>query len=167
MGQRCDCGMPTPFLTWCPVYLLEVSSISSLSLLWGISFKVSPFQSFTSQVSVAFLRVLPISYLPRLPVSILSAGPQGFSPFPSSNTRSGSTLLPTYPPPVHFPSQVPPFLPTCDCFLLSPKWDWDILTWAFQLVDLFEFWGLCLGYSFFVVFVWFLFVSLFLLISTY
>jgi hypothetical protein len=40
-----------------------------------------------------------------LPVSILLAGPQGFSPFLSSNTRSGSPL--SHPTPVHFPSQVP------------------------------------------------------------
>jgi hypothetical protein len=38
------------------------------------------------------------SYFLRLPVSILSAGPQGFSPFPSPNTRSGSPLLPLPPP---------------------------------------------------------------------
>jgi hypothetical protein len=35
MGQRCDCGMATPSLAWCPVRLLEVGSISSLSLLSG------------------------------------------------------------------------------------------------------------------------------------
>jgi hypothetical protein len=40
--------------TWCPAFLLEVDSISSLSPLLGISFKVPPFEfweSFTSQVS--------------------------------------------------------------------------------------------------------------------
>ena len=43
MGQRCDCGMATPFLNWCPIFLLEVGSISSLSLLSGISSKVLSF----------------------------------------------------------------------------------------------------------------------------
>jgi hypothetical protein len=33
MDQRCDCGMVTPFLTWCSVFLLEMGSINSLSLL--------------------------------------------------------------------------------------------------------------------------------------
>jgi hypothetical protein len=51
--------------------------------------------------------------------SILSASPQGFSPFPSPNKRSGSSLPSN---PIHFPSWVPP-IPTCDCFLPSPKWE--------------------------------------------
>jgi hypothetical protein len=37
MGQRCDWGIAT--LSWYPVFLLEVFSISSLSLLSGISSK--------------------------------------------------------------------------------------------------------------------------------
>jgi hypothetical protein len=43
-----------------------------------------PFESpefLTSQVSDTFWRVPPTSYLLRLPVSILSADPQGFSPY--------------------------------------------------------------------------------------
>ena len=35
MGQRCDCRMATTSLTWCPVYLLEVSYVSSLFPLSG------------------------------------------------------------------------------------------------------------------------------------
>jgi hypothetical protein len=42
MGQKCDCWMRTPSLTWCPVFLLELGSVSSLSLLLGISWKVGP-----------------------------------------------------------------------------------------------------------------------------
>jgi hypothetical protein len=83
--------MATPSLTWYPVFLLEVGSINFLSLLWGISSKVSPFESWdtlTSQVSGAFGGIPPTSYFLRLPVSILFSGPQGFSPFPSPNTRS-------------------------------------------------------------------------------
>ena len=123
MGQRCDCGMATPSLTWCPVFLLEVGSISSLSLLSGISSKVPPFESWeslTSQVSGAFWRVPPTSYFLRLPVSILSAGPQGFSPFPSPNTRSGSPLPLSAPQPC--PLSLPgPSLPPHLWLLSSPS----------------------------------------------
>jgi hypothetical protein len=146
MGQRCDCGIATPSLTWCPVFLLEVGSISSLSLLFGISSKLPPcesWESLTSQVSGAFWRVPPTSYFLKLPVYSLSAGPQDFSPFPSipDQVPLSFPLLP-HPHSVHFPSQVTPFLPTCDCFFLSLNWDWGILTWALQLIDLFEFCGL-------------------------
>jgi hypothetical protein len=69
--------MATPSLTWWPVFLLEVGSLSSFSLLNGISSKV-----LTSQVCSAFWMVPPTSYLLRLPDSIVSVSPQGFSPFP-------------------------------------------------------------------------------------
>ena len=152
------------------VFLLEVGSIFSFSLLSVISSKVPPFESRefpTSQVSDTFWRVPPTSYLPRLPVSILSAGPQGFSPFPSPNTRSGSPFLPITPPPSHllsFPG--PSLLTTCDWFLLSPKWDWVILTWTptcwpFWVLRT-VFWVFCLFLSFFLFFFFF-----FLLIFTY
>jgi hypothetical protein len=36
MGQRFDCEMATPSLTWCLVFLLELGSVNSLSLLSGI-----------------------------------------------------------------------------------------------------------------------------------
>ena len=64
MGQRCNCGVATPSLTQCPVFLLKVGSITSLSLPSGISSKVPPFESwesFTSQVSGAFWEV-PSTY---------------------------------------------------------------------------------------------------------
>jgi hypothetical protein len=161
MGQSCYCGMATPFLTWCPVFLLEVGSISSHSLLSGISSKVAPFESWeshTSQVSGAFWRASPTSCLPRLPVSFLSAGPQGFSPFHSPNTRWGSSLPPTSLP-MDFPFQIPPSIPTCDCILLTPKWDWGILTLALQLFFIFfEFCGYYLEYSVLCLFVFCLFV---------
>jgi hypothetical protein len=73
-------------------------------------------------------------------------------PLPPSTTPS--------PLPIHFPSLLPPHPPpTCDCFLLSPKWDWGVLTCALQLVDLFKFCGLYLGYS--VLFIY-LFIYLFI-----
>ena len=62
-----DCGMATHSLTWHPVFLLEVVSISSLSLLSDISSKVPPFksqESLTSQVSGVFWRVPPPILLP-------------------------------------------------------------------------------------------------------
>ena len=57
---------------------------------------------------LGFCRVPPTSYLPRLSVSILSPGLQGFIPFPSPNTRSGSPLSLT-PPSTFPPSSFPPF----------------------------------------------------------
>ena len=65
MDQSFDCGMATPSLTWCPVFLLEVGSISSLSLLLGISYKVPPFEfweSLTSHVPGAFWGFSPTSW---------------------------------------------------------------------------------------------------------
>ena len=93
----------------------------------GDSFNVPPFESWeslTSQVSGAFWKVPPTSYLLRLPVSILSAGPQGFSPFSSPNTRSGSRLPLTSPPfstcpPRSLHSRLPPPLVIAFFFLPS------------------------------------------------
>jgi hypothetical protein len=65
MGQRCDCGMANPSLTWCPVFLLEVGFINFPSLLSGISFKVPSFESWeslNSHVSGAFWRVSNILF---------------------------------------------------------------------------------------------------------
>jgi hypothetical protein len=96
----------------------EVGFIGFLSLLLSISSKVPPcetWESLSSQISSVVWVVPPIFYLLRLPVYILSAGPQGFSCFSSPNNRSGS------PTPILFPFQVPPSLPTYDCFLLSPS----------------------------------------------
>jgi hypothetical protein len=66
MGQSFDCGKATLSTTWCPVFLLEVGSTSSLSVLQGISPRVPVFQSWeslTSQVSDEFCRI------PQLPNS--------------------------------------------------------------------------------------------------
>ena len=51
-----------------------------------------------------------------------------------------------------------------NCFLFSPKLDSDILTWALQLVEIFEFCGLNLAYS--VHLFIYLSIYLFWLIST-
>jgi hypothetical protein len=65
LSQNCDRRI-TPSLIWCPVFLLEVGSISYLSLLSGISSKVPPFESWESlisQVSGTYWSVPRTSYL--------------------------------------------------------------------------------------------------------
>jgi hypothetical protein len=116
-------------------------SLDALSSCWrwallptvGLSSKILPFdswESFTSQVSGAFWRVPTTSYFLRLPISILSAGPQGFSPFTSPNNRLSplSLPLPDHPRALSLPG--PSLPPHLWLFLLSPKWDWGILIWA-------------------------------------
>jgi hypothetical protein len=71
-----------------------------------------------------------------------------------------SLLTPSPTPPQSIPNHVPPFssptplslifispFASCHCFLLSPKLDWSILTWALLLVILLELYGLCSKYS--------------------
>jgi hypothetical protein len=99
-----------------------VGSVSSLSLLSDISSNAPPFESWeslTSQVSDAFWRVPPTSYLLRFPASILSAVPQGFSPFLSP--IPDQVLLSLLLTPIHFPSQGPPFLPLVIAFFSFPS----------------------------------------------
>ena len=140
-----------------------MGSISSLFLLSGISSKIPPFESWeslTSQVSGAFWGVPPTSYFLRLPVCILSSGPQGFSPFPSPTTRSGSPLPPL---PHHTPSTFPPrSLPSSPLviafFSLLSGTEASSLG-HFSLLSL-EFCGLYLVYSVWVFF-FFFFLSFF------
>jgi hypothetical protein len=115
MGQSFDCEISTPSLILCPVFLLGPTSPYCQAFhLRSLPLRV--LRVFLLPGLWCILEVPP--NLLRSPVSILSAGPQGFSPFPSPNPRSGSTLFPTpfppsthYPPsPVHFPSQFP-----CPC----------------------------------------------------
>ena len=118
-----------PSLTGCPFFLpagrglsmFPLPTVRHLRLLQLIPDSLSP-----PRTLLHFRASPPTFFFPRLPVSILSAGPQGFSPFPSPHTRSVSPL-PWFPHiPAHFPLQVPHFLPTWDCFLLPPKWDWGV-----------------------------------------
>jgi hypothetical protein len=162
MGERCDCVVETPSLTWCPVILLELASVSSISLLSSISSKVSPFDSWealTSQVSGAFCRVPTTSYFLRLPVSILSVGLQGFSPFPSPSTRSGSPHQVPSPSPLSLPG---PSIPS-HLWLLSslPQVGLRRPHLSTSACWHFEFCGLYLGYS--VPFL----ANIHLLVSTY
>ena len=125
------------------VFLLVVGSIITLSLPSGISSKVPLFESWeslTSQVSGTFWRDTPTSYFLGFLVKFFLQVFRFSVLFPLS-IRDKVPLSPnaTNPHPVHFSSQVPPYLPTCVFFLLSPKLDWGILTWVFQLLELFEF----------------------------
>jgi hypothetical protein len=58
MGQRYDCGVATPSLTWCPVFLLEVGSISSSSYCWVFHQRSLPVSSgsLSTPKSLAFWR---------------------------------------------------------------------------------------------------------------
>lgn len=140
MGEPFDRGIATPFLTWCPVFLLEVCSTSSFP----------HFREFYLGSSHLNLR---ISDFPCL-CSILEGPPNLLHPdfpyFHSICWSSGfQSFFPT-PYQIMFPFSLDPHrfsLPpslTCVCFLLL-KWEWGILTWALQLVDLYEFCGLYLG----------------------
>jgi hypothetical protein len=142
MGQICDCGIGTPSLTWCPIFLLEMGSISSFSIMLGISSNIPPFESLTSQVYDAFWGVPSTSYFLRLPVYILSAGPQGFSSFPSPNTWSGSpSYHPLHPHSIHFASLSPSPLVT-DFFSPPSGTDAFCVLWTLSWVfcTFFLFW---------------------------
>jgi hypothetical protein len=83
MSQRCGWRMATPSLNWCPVFLLEVGPISSLSPMSGISSKVPHFESWeslTSQVSSAFWRV-PQPPIPWGCLSLFFCWPSGLQSF--------------------------------------------------------------------------------------
>jgi hypothetical protein len=131
--------MATPFLTWCSVFLLEVGSIHSLSLLLGISSKVPPFESWQSPPWTLVLSGGCPYLLPPEVACFLSFC------WPSELQYISPTHnLITFP---SFPIPFSPKYHSCDCFLLAPKWDWGFPTWIIQIVELFEFCGQYLGYS--------------------
>ena len=152
-----DYGMATPSLTWCRSffrrYSLQVPSkhcrafhLQSLPLSREC---LSPHRSL-----VHFRGGGPplTSYLPKLYISICSAYPWGFTSGSPQPVPDHVPLL-LCPSPSSLP-QFPP--PSTFCFLLVPKWDWNILTWVLWFVTLFEFCGL---YPVYPVLFW--------LISTY
>ena len=112
-------------------------------------------ESLTSQVSGAFQGILETSYFLSLPISIISAGPQDFSLFPLSNTRSESIPHST---PFHFPSHVLLSLPTCGCFLLPPNQDRGFFIGYFSLLSSLSSVDCILCILYFLLFVWFGFV---------
>jgi hypothetical protein len=103
--------MATPSLTWCLVFLLEMGSIRSLSLLLGISSEVPLFESWesiTSQVSGASCRVpQPHNFQGCLfPFFLLVLRASVLFPHPISDQVA---LFPRTPPPSTFPpSSLPP-----------------------------------------------------------
>jgi hypothetical protein len=124
MGQRCNYGMATSFLISCPVFLLEVGSISSLSLLSGISFKVPPFESWeslTSQVYGELWGVPPNLLFPEFACLHAFCWTSGLQFFSLTQYQimfcSPSHCL-------HPPNQLSLPNPSLSPhFLLSPKWD--------------------------------------------
>jgi hypothetical protein len=149
MRQSYDCGMALPSFTWCPVFLLEVGSISFLSLLSGISPKVPPFEfweALTSQISVhsGEFPQPPISWGCLFTLFLLSLGASVLFPHPIS----GHIPLSPNSIPLLFISLPGPSLPP-HLWLISslsqmglgcPHLD-------LQLVECFEFCGLYLVYS--------------------
>jgi hypothetical protein len=94
------------------------------------SSKVPPFfessEYLTSQVSSAFWRSHPCPSQPPVsggclfPFFLLALRASALFLYPITVQVR---LFPLSPHPVHFPSKVSPSLPTCDCFLIPPKWD--------------------------------------------
>jgi hypothetical protein len=129
---------------------LEVGSTSSLSYCWAFylrSLPLSP-ENLSPPRSLVHSGGSPNLLFPEFPFTIflLAFRAQSIS---LTQYKIRFLLSPPPVPPVHFPSQFSPSpsLPTCGCFLLLPKWVCGVLTWALQLVDLFEFRGQYLGYS--------------------
>ena len=167
MGQSRDCGMAPS---------RSFDALSS-SLRWALSCPSPYCLAFhlrsipLSPVSCSPPRSLvnfggsPTSYVQRLPFSSFSAGPQGFSPLPSPNTRS------EYPSSSHHPhvSSQSIFLPRSlhpstlvIAFFSLPSGTegvWGVFIWALQLANLFEFCGVYLGYSVLFLFGWFWLIS--------
>jgi hypothetical protein len=161
-------GWQHPLPHWLTVFMLEVDSLISFSLLSGIPSKIGPFEFWESLTSQVFGELWIVDGVPNpLPHETAYLYCFCWLPwvlFPHPLPDKVPLPLVTQPP-VQFPSQVFPSLPTCDFFLLALKWDWGILTRALQLVDLFQFCGLYLGFVclFVCLFVLFLFFT----ISTY
>jgi hypothetical protein len=150
MGHSCDCRMATPSLTWCSVFLLEVGFISSLSLLTGILYKVPPYESLesrTSQVSGAFWgggSPQPlISWGCLFTFFCWASGLQCFS-LTQYQIRFSSSLHSPHTQSTFPPKSFPLSPIVREIAFFSPKW---VLTLALQLVEIFEFCGLYLGYS--------------------
>jgi hypothetical protein len=91
---------------------------------------LSPEIMLHSRTLVHSRESLPHLPPPELHISIHSASPQAFSPLPlpPPNTWPCSFLLLLLLLPRSLSSYA-----FHDCFLLPPKWDWSILTWALWL----------------------------------
>ena len=143
IGQRCECGIATLSLIWSSVFMLEVGSISSYSLLYIISSIVPPFQcweSLTSQVS-GELWVVPKN--PLFPESACLHSffwPLGFQSVSLTQYQIriplplNSTLSP------FLPRSLPPS-PQVISFFYVPRGN-EASSFGHELVELFEICGL-------------------------
>jgi hypothetical protein len=127
-------GCP-PSLIWCLVFLLEIGFIHYLFLLWSISSKDSLWVLRVSHLPVLWCILEPHPH-PNLLFSEVACF-QSFCWSSGLQTFSLTQYQIRFPPPpslltspIYSPSQASPSLPTGDCFLPPPKWDWGILTWA-------------------------------------
>ena len=172
MSQRCDCRMATPYLTWCPVLLLDVGSISSLSLLLGVWSKVPPFESLeslTSWVSGAFGGVSPnllFSEVTCLHSFCWPSGLQSFFPHPIPNKVSLSPPpLPSSPTTSSFtPRFLPPSPLVIAFFSLPSGTEWSS-PGHFSLLSFLISVDCILGILYFFVCL-FVFANIHLLVST-
>jgi len=157
MGHSCDCGIAT-------------LSLDALSFCWRWAQQFpSPHCRVFHQGSPSLIPKrlsLPTSLihsggfseLPRSPVSILSADPQGFNLFPSSNARSCSPLLLPLSP---FPAlSLPPFPLVVAFFSLSSGTDASSLG-PFSLLTFWVLWTVCSW-----VFCTFFYTNNYLLVTT-
>ena len=161
MRQRCDWhDNPIPHLmssclpAGCGHYKLPLPAVEHLR-----SFPLSP-------GSLLSHRSLGGSSNLRFSVYILSAGPQGFSPFSSPNTRSGYPL--PFPPPTFPPRSLPPSSLVI-AFFSFPSGTEVSSVGHFSLLSLLNSVGLYLMYSvcwFWGFFVFVLLANIHILVST-
>ena len=139
----CPCSSGSVFLTmrwqshpsiWCPVFLFSGGELFEFPLpTIGFSSKV-----FHLPGLFYFLESSPT------PISIHSANYQ--------DVPSVYPLIPNHMPLFPFtflsphPTQSLPPSASSNCILLSPKWDWSILTWVLLFLNFLEFCGLYPGY---------------------
>jgi hypothetical protein len=121
MGQSCSCGMTAPSFTWCSVFLMEVGSISSFSLLWAFHLR----SLLLNPASLSYLPGLwcilegysqtPNSWGCLFPLSLLALRASVLFPHPVTDHVPFSAPH----SPAHFPSQVPPSLPLVIAFFIK------------------------------------------------
>lgn len=133
----------------CPLFLLEVDYKVPLPTV-GHSSKVPLFESWSLSPPgfLVFSREFSIPHPQSYIVLFILLAHRTSLMSPPSSTAQYLIIFPLFPSPsLSHPS---PFLPpsaSCDCFLLFPKWDRSLLTWALLLVNLPEFCELYHRYS--------------------
>ena len=161
-------------LIWSPVFLLEVGSISSLSLLMTCHLRSPLWVLRDCHLSglwfILEVSPCPTSYLLRLPVSILSAGPHGFlQSFPLNQYQIRFSSPPYFPPLFLSDAFLPPNLWLLSssskvglkCLHLGTSGSWSL--WGLWNVP----WVLCYFVCLFLCLFCFAFSCWHLLISEY